>query len=290
MRGQPGSIARVALLGACALALGCSVETADDSTQAQAGSTHALIAVARHASADAPGDARADAFAGFLRTTGELDAAGALRVAGLTLDLPALGQCRKTAPGSSVAQAPLTRIELLDAGEVTLATAGNVTTLAPRAFPTITDSISGVVYTTRDRVSSPLPAASAYTVATTGGAGLGPVSGEAPAPAALSGVTLAGLAIAEVESLHSTEDLKLGWERGAAGDRVYVEIVADTASTLCAFRDDAGEGRIGASLLPAGSDASLTVHRLRETSFGDEALAHGELRFDFELSALVSFE
>jgi hypothetical protein len=188
-----------------------------------------------------------------------------------------------------VDRAPVARVELLDAGEVTIAVGGSVTTLAPRAFPTITDAISGVVYTTRDRTSS-LPPASPYTVATTGATTLGPLSGEAPAPAALSGVTLDGIPLAEVESLRSTETLKLAWERGAAGDRVYVELETDAATTSCTFRDDAGQGSVPAALLPSGSEASISVHRLRESSFGDLGVTHGQLRFDFELSAPVSFE
>lgn len=283
-------MARFAALGFCALALGCSVQTVDDSTQAEAGSTHALITVSRHASASTPAEARADAFASFLRTSGEVDAAGLLRVAGLTLELPPPGECKKTAHGAPAAGSPLARIELLDAGEVTLAAGGSVTTLAPRAFPTVTDSISGVVYTTRDRASTPLPAASGYTVATTGGASLGPVSGEALAPAALTGVTLGGVPLAELESVRSGEDLKLRWDGGAAGDRVYVEIDMDTASTLCAFPDAAGEGTVAAPLLPVSGPAALALHRLRQSSFGDVGLSHGELRFDFELSASISFE
>ncbi|HEY3494949.1 MAG TPA: hypothetical protein VGK73_09695 [Polyangiaceae bacterium] len=289
MRGQPGSTARAAVLGLCALAFGCSVETADDSAQAEGGSTHAVIAIGRQASAAEPGDARADAFAGFLRTSGEVDAASALRVAGLGLDLPPLDQCKKTAPGSSVDRAPVARVELIDAGEVTIAVGRSVTTLAPRAFPTITDAISGVVYTTRDRTAS-LPPANPYTVATTGATTLGPLSGEARAPAALSGVTLGGIPLAEVESLLSTETLKLAWERGAAGDRVYVELETDAGTTSCTFRDDAGQGSVPAALLPSGSEASISVHRLREASFGDVGVTHGQLRFDFELSAPVSFE
>ena len=278
----------LAALGLCALALGCTVETVDDSAQAQAGSTHALISIARQTSAAAPDDTRADAFAGFLRAPAGVDAASALRGAGLGVELPGLGECRKASTGDSAVT--LTRVELLEAGEVTLAAGGNVTTLALRAFPTVTDSISGVVYTTRDRASTPLPAASAYTFATTGSSSLGPLSGDAPAPAALSGVLLGGEPLGDVEGIPAGEDLKLAWDPGSAGDRIYVELDQNAATTVCAFGDAAGEGSIPSSLLPVSGEASLAVHRLRQTAFTDDGLAHGELRFDFELSASVSFE
>jgi hypothetical protein len=279
-----------AVAGLCAAALGCSAEVVDDPAQAEGASTHALITIARHAPAASPDEARADAFAGFLRTPGEVEPAGLLRVAGLGLELPRAGECKTTEHGATAAAVPLTRIELLDAGEVTLAAGGSVTTLAMRAFPTVTDSMSGVVYTTRDRASAPLPAASAYTFATTGGSALGPVSGEGPAPATLTGVTLGGVPLGEVESLRADEELKLAWTPGAPGDRVYVELDAESGSTVCAFRDDAGQGSVPSANLTGAGAVALAVHRLRESAFGDVGLAHGELRFDFELSASVSFE
>lgn len=290
MAARPGTLVRVATLGSCALALGCSVEAADSPVEAASGSTHALVTVARQASVDAPGEERADAFAGFLRTATEVDSESALRAAGLTLELPALGQCRKNVRTAGGAGSPNKRIELLDAGEVTLAAGGSVTTLAPRAFPTIADFISGVVYTTRDRAASPLPAASGYTVATTGSSSLGPISVEAAAPGLLAGVALAGVPIAEVEPLRTGEDLMVTWDRGNASDRVYLELDGESASAVCAFRDDAGLGRVPAALLPASGTAAFSLHRLRETSFGDVGLSRGALRFDFELSASISFE
>jgi hypothetical protein len=289
MAGQK-STGLAAVATVCAAALGCSAEVVDDPAQAEGASTHALITIARHAPASAPEEARADAFAGFLRTPGEVDAAGVLRVAGLGIELPRAGECKTTEHGAATPAAPLTRVELLDAGEVTLAAGGSVTTLAMRAFPTVTDSISGVVYTTRDRASAPLPAASAYTFATSGGSSLGPVSGEGPAPAALAEVALDGVPLGELESLRAGEDLKLTWAAGVPGDRVYVELDADSASTVCAFRDEAGQGSIAGASLPAAGTVTLAVHRLRESAFADQGLANGQLRFDFELSASVSFE
>ena len=277
-----------ALLGIHVLA--CSVTAVDDAAEAEAGSTHALVTVTRTASATAPDEVRADAFASFLRAPADADAGSVLRGAGLSVELPAAGECRKTTLGQALPAGPLARAELLDVGEVTLVAGGNVTTLAPRAFPTVTDSISGVVYTTRDRTAAPLPAGSSYTIATTGGSALGPLSGEGQAPAALAEVKLGGIAFAEAASLPASHEIELAWTAGALGDRLYVELDGDSGASLCAFQDDVGHGVVPAAFAPALGEAVLSVHRLRQATFNEVGLSRGELRFDFELSRSVSFE
>lgn len=272
-------------------ALACSVEVDPGREATDAGSTRAVITVTRSAPAATPEEARADAFAGFLRTPADADAKTSLALAGLGLDLPALGECRRgTRNDSSTPGSALTRLELLDAGEVTLAAGGSVTTLAPRAFPTVTDSISGVVYTTRDRAAAPLPAASAYTVATTGGSSLVALSGEAQAPALLKSVDVAGEPLGGGDVLTAHHELDVRWAAGSSGDRVYLELEDGSESLLCTFDDAAGHGVVPAALVPGPSTAAVTVHRLREVAFVDPAVTRGSVRFDFELSASVTFE
>jgi hypothetical protein len=285
-----GSVGRWAALTLGGSALACSVEVDPEHGTADTGTTRAVVAITRSAPAASPEEAHAEAFAGFLRTPAGADAKSALGLAGLGLDLPASGECRKGARSDTHASSGLTAVQLLDAGEVTVAAGGNVTTLAPRAFPTITDSIQGVVYTTRDRAAAPLPAASAYTVAATGGSSLEAVSGFGQAPALLGNVELAGEALGSVEALPARHDLTLAWTAGSVGDRVYVEIDGAAEPTLCTFGDEAGHGAIPAAVLPASGAATVSVHRLRESTFADAGLAQGALRFDFELSASVTFE
>src|SRR5262249_44971162 len=147
---------------------------------------------------------------GFLSLPRELEPGRVLPIAGLALELPAAGACRKSDAGAKPVPAEeLARAELVDAGEVTLVAGGVVTTLAPRAFPSAADAISGVVYTTRDRAAEPLPAAARYTIATSGSAALDPISAELPAPATLSGVTLVGTPLGEVSTLHASQPLEL---------------------------------------------------------------------------------
>jgi hypothetical protein len=285
----PGSLGRFAALTLAGAALACTVQVDPERGATETGSTRAVIAVTRSAPAASPEDARADAFAGFVRTTGDTEPQAALRLAGLGLDLPAVGECRRGARTDTPRSGP-TAFELLHAGEVTLIAGGAVTTLAPRAFPTIIDSISGVVYTTRDRAAAPLPAASSYTVATTGGSSLEALSGEGHAPALLDGVELAGEPFDELETAPAQGDLTLRWTPGSAGDRVYVELVGAGEPSTCAFADESGQGTIPASALPAHGAAAVSIHRLREATFSDVGLTQGALRFDFELSGSVTFE
>jgi hypothetical protein len=288
-----GSLRTLGLVGTSLLAvhaIACSVTTAEDAAEAEAGSTHALVTVTRTASATAPEEVRADAFASFLRASATADAGSVLRGAGLSVELPAAGECHRTTLGQALPAGPVTRAELLDVGEVTLVAGGSVTTLAPRAFPTVTDSISGVVYTTRDRTAAPLPAGSSYTIATTGGSALGPLSGEGQAPAALAEVKLAGVAFAEVGTLPAGQEIELAWAAGSVSDRLYVEIDSDAGASLCAFHDETGHGVVPAAFAPPLGEAVLSVHRLRQVRFSEVGLSRGELRFDFELSRSVSFE
>jgi hypothetical protein len=281
-------ILRAPALGA--LALGCAVETTED-TETTKSVTHAIVVVERSAEVETPEAVKARAFAGFLKLPAELEPAAVLPIAELALELPAPGACRKverfrqSAPADALAQS-----ELLDAGEVTLVAGGAVTTLAPRAFPSAADAVSGVVYTTRDRAADPLPAASRYTVATSGSPALEPISVELSAPAALDGVTVMGASLGELGTLRASEPVELHWHAGASGDLVYVALESEAASTLCAYRDDAGRGTLPASSVAAPGAATLSLHRLRATRFTSAGLGRGELRFDFEISASVTVE
>jgi hypothetical protein len=279
-------------IGFGALALGCGVDVAADTETAQNGVKHAVVAVERSAGAETPEEVKAEAFAGFLSLPPELEPAAVLPAAGLAVDLPPAGACRKALrdPRSPVSADELARAELLDAGEVTLVAGGVVTTLAPRAFPSAADAISGVVYTTRDRAAEPLPAAARYTVATSGSGALEAISVELPAPAALDGVAVMGTALGEIETLGGSRPVELSWAPGVAGDIVYVTLETDAASTLCAFRDEGGRGTIPASHVPPAGLADISVHRLRATPFASAGLGRGELRFDFELSGSFNIE
>jgi len=276
-----------------ALGAACSVAPVDDEADADTGSTtHALVTVERSLvenSAEAP---RAAAFAGFVRTPPGVDANAMLRLAGFGLDLPAVGQCaeQNSARAAGVPLSPLARVEFLDAGDVTLHTATTSAALATRALPAVTDLIAGVVYTTRDRSSEPLPAAAAYTLSTTGGV-LGSFNVNAVAPLLLSSVSVASTPLPELSQVNARGPVSLSWARGVSKDLVYVELTTQdgSATTRCTFRDDAGHGSVPAGAFVGVGVGSVSLHRVHSEPFTSRSVSAGEVRFDFEQSANVEF-
>lgn len=274
--------------GLVVLAGGCALDP-EPAGEDETGSTHAVISISRSETADGE-NSRAEALAGFLNVPPLVDAAAAMQLVGLGLDLPDLGSCLV---GESNPVGPLTEtalVEFVEAGDVTLDVAGAREQLAPFAFPTVTDSISGVLYTSRDRAADPLPSDSRYTVSADG---LGLVVAR-DAPKALEGVTLSGLPLAEVEAVKTGTPLDLTWSVASAGDVVYVELSggATGSRTICSFADDVGAGSVPTDGFTSGSIGQVAVHRLRMHSF--EVLEadsnRGQLRFDFALTANIAFE
>jgi hypothetical protein len=295
MRLMPDSQLRALLRGSvCVVALGtfgCATEvlhTADEET----GSTHAVITVDRSEVANRQLPARAGAAATFVRVPVAVDSASALALMGLELELPETYECAVQAAhrDPSVPLSPIDQIELLDAGDVSVTAADVDTTLAPRAFPTVTDFVSGVVYTTRDLSAEPLPAAVSYTVRAAGSTAVEPLELSGEAPRALSGVTLGGVPLAEVRSVSPSAPINLGWSVGDAGDLVYVELNAEGAACMvCAFRDEDGAGSVPAGAFSGRGAGRIAVHRVRSQVFESTGIQSGELRFDFELATDVTF-
>jgi hypothetical protein len=270
------------------------VDPGNYTVDAETGSTHALISVERTTSASLVGTPRAGALAGFVRIPPGVDAADVMRLVGLGLELPAAGQCasRERSRQNSPALSPMGRLEFLEAGNVTLATAWATTTLAPRAFPTVTDDISGVVYTTRDRAAEPLPADVVYDIRTTGGLNVPPLALRVGAPPSPDGVTVSGAPLSELTVVSISEPIDLTWSVGGPVDIVYAELSSSDGapSAVCSFRDDAGAGTIPAFSFSGVGEGRITLHRVRALHFEQSAIDHGELRFDFDLSADVTFE
>ncbi len=277
----------VAVAGLASAACGLETEAPSED---EAGSTQALISIERNETADGV-SSRAEALAGFLNVPPLVDSKSVLNLVGLGLDLPDRGSCVLHA--EEAASGPLTEtalVEFLDAGDVTLEVAGARERLAPYAFPTVTDSISGILYTTRDRAAGPLPSASRYTVTADG---LG-VRVSDDAPHVLEGVTVNGIPLAEASLVSVDNPLDLTWSIDAPGDTVYVELVSSNHSgrTLCTFADQLGAGSVPTDSFTTGDDAHVVVHRLRTRDF---EMAPGEpnraqLRFDFALNTSLRFE
>lgn len=227
----------------------------------------------------------------------------ALELVGLAPAIPKIGQCQRRNQLSKTPLSSMPELRLLDAGEVNIhADAARAdlelsVSLAPRAFPSVSSFVSGVMYTSRDR-STRLLAATQYTVEVTGGKRVPPLSFTAHAPHELSNLTLGGLPVDQVERVSTNGPIDLTWDVGSKGDVVYVELenAGSEPSIRCAFADETGTATIPSTELSGlKGNGRLSVHRLRvvrqdfEIADPHEALRHAEIRFNFEVTRSVHF-
>ena len=150
-----------------------------------------------------------------------------------------------------------------------------------------------MVYTTRDCSADPLPAGVGYQVRASGGYAIPTLFVQTDAPAALEGLTIGGSPPGELGALSTSRPIDLVWTPGGAGDLIYVELATDSgdSAAVCSFRDEAGVGTVTPGAFSGTGAGHVAVHRLRTHDFTRQAggLAHGELRFDFQLVAATSF-
>lgn len=281
---------RVPLLALSTWSIGCSAEIAQFSTDAESGSTHALVSVERSTTVEGQ-TTRADAFAGFVRVPADVESRPLFELLGLVSALPAPGQCRERNANRDGALSTMGHVELLSAGEVVVGVGDNETSLAPHAFPSVTDAISGVLYTTRDRSSTGLPAGARYVVRSTGGDEVAGLSVTGDAPNDLDAVQVNGRPLAEVSEIASGRPIDLTWGPGAQSDLLYVELSSDDGkiSSICTFKDDAGAGSVAASTFAGAGTGRISLHRVHTAGFTSPGVDVGEVTFDFELAADVSF-
>ncbi len=285
-------LTRSPLLGLALFVGACVDVDPAESSEPVATTTHALLRVERSALVGAEEEATGLAFAGVVRVPEAADPEPLLRLSGQGLALPLAGQCVSSSrERDSVLASKVGRAEFLDAGDVSLRATEAETLLAPRLFEGAQAELSGVVYTSRDRASEPLPGGAAYVLKTTGSDQLPALELRVQAPELLSDVSVGGAALSEVEQVGAAADVAVGWRAGDARDFVYVEVTGAEVGTLgvCAFRDSDGRGTLPRGLFGASGAGSLAFHRLREVVADVRALDAAEVRFDFELTAEVSF-
>jgi hypothetical protein len=86
--------------------------------------------------------------------------------------------------------------------------------------------------------------------------------------------------------------VSLSWRPGDARDVVYVEVAGSPevgSLGICAFRDSDGRGNLPSGLFGVNGAGSVAFHRLRDVAADVPALDGAEVRFDFALTAEVSF-
>jgi hypothetical protein len=272
------------------LLLAAACQETDTGDAPVATRTHALLRVERSAYVGDATPTSGLAFAGVVRVPELADPEPLLRLSGRGPTLPAAGQCVTVNYEHDAALArDLSRAEFLDAGEVSLGTTGAQTLLAPRAFPM---ELSGVVYTSRDQAAETLPSGAAYLLKTTGSAQLPGLELRVQAPEELHDVTVNGTALDALTDVPTSSEVPLAWRAGNEGDLVYVEVLGSSANGsvgVCAFRDADGRGNLPRGLFGVSGGGGLALHRLREVAADVPSLDGAEVRFDFALTAAVSF-
>ena len=283
---------------------GCSVATAEEVATTERGSTQAVLRIQREELPDRT--ARGDALAGFIRLPASADRARTLRLAGLSSDFPPPGQCReRDGADATLSVSELGRIDLLDADDVELKIGERDHELAPHAFPTVTDWIRGVVYTSRDRGAEHLTPGEVFRFVARSVEGTGDVEVVSASPPGLLDVTLAGQAWDEVESVEWRPFLDVTWAPAAARettpfDVVTVSVETERTSWSCSFLDVEGAGSVPLrvaradgerDVIAAGEEARVSVHRVRESASqlsSDVDLL--EVRFDFSVVTRLRFD
>jgi hypothetical protein len=255
--------------------------------------THAVLSVEHSEPAAADTTGSASAIARFVNLPAVSDPGRILSAAGATLDLPAVDTCLPSGSQGEL-EPPLPSqggVEFVEAGDVNLTAGEAVTPLVPHAFPTVGGFASGVLYTTRDRTSEALPTAVPYLLSVTGSSSVAPLRVAVDAPRTPVGVTIAGVALADVTELHTGAATVVSWAPGESGDSVYAELLAydGSPSVLCTFRDEAGAGTVPAEAFAGTGAGRLALHRVRSRHVESAVGPSSEIRFDFQVGSAIEF-
>jgi hypothetical protein len=228
-----------------------------------------------------PGDAvRGDAVtARFVRVTqGSVDDS-ALRMAGIAEDVPAPGACLVPNDGTTSPSIQGRSVELLDVGQVVLASEGSKNTvLLPRSMPDPAGVVSGVLYSSR--ATDTFAPGSRVSLRSTGGSDL--LDGFA-----VSVTAPRELADVRVSSFSAGLDVAWDAEGADAKDLVYVDLLAPS-TTRVVMRCTASEaGRVFVPAVSTPEEGQLAVHRLHRETFKAKGIEPGEIRFD--VAKIVAF-
>jgi hypothetical protein len=253
--------------------------------------THAVVALRRSKSTNASVGDQANVLMSVLRVPATLDSRNVVRLVGLLPASPEPGQCERIDYSLSATQAtvPVQHVEMLDVGDVTLVAGNHANPLARQAFPTVTDFIAGVVYTTPDLSADPLPRSPSYSIIARGASKIPPFRIDATAPHEPSNITLDGINIAQVTRLTRGNSIDLAWDPGETGDKLLVEVKSSERpnDVTCAFIDTAGRGHLPSDALISRGTVRFEVHRLRTNPLALRGLDRSQIQFDYSLVHLL---
>jgi hypothetical protein len=280
IKGRLVGVAAVATVAACAV-------ERQEPNEPQRDSIEALVSIERAEYLDGD-EARAEAAAHFARIPSDLNAAALFEALGLVGEYPPLGEC--FIGDSEPVEVPEdVFIDFVDGGDVVIRANGTETALSRHAVLSLSDVISGVVYTTQDRAAEPFPSGHVYRAISTGGEDLAPITLEGEAPETLDDVRLEGLAWEYLPDVPVNGPVEVSWAAGDHDDVIVIEFSSDNAVyAQCAFADG-GRAIVPAAAVPTTGNGYVSIRRLRVVDV-ETAHANGaELRFDFSVHAPVVY-
>jgi hypothetical protein len=253
--------------------------------------THAVVELQRSRSSNASIGNQANVLMSVLRVPATLDSRNVVRMVGLSPTSPEPGQCERVdyAATATEATVPVQHVEMLDVGDVTLIAGARASPLARQAFPTVTDFIAGVVYTTRDLSSDPLPPSPVYSIVARGAQNIPSFRIDASAPQEPTNVTLEGVNLGQVTRLARGIGVDVTWDPGKVGDKFLIEVKSPDRpnDVTCAFNDTSGRGRLPPDFLISRGTVRIEIHRLRTTPVTIKGLDRSQVEFDYSLDHLL---
>jgi hypothetical protein len=214
-----------------------------------------------------------------------------LRLMGLRTDLPPLGSCEVVdlSNRASPALSSVERIEFLDVGEVNVTSGKRSLRLARQAFPTVTDFIAGVVYTSRDKNADLLPLDAGLSVRAGGSGKLKPFTLDIANRPQLDRLYLDGVPLSTVNRLAALNAFDLRWQPGTPGDVLWLEFGANNGHKVvsCAYDDALGSARVPGGMTDELGESRLLLHRLHHAAVSLPGFDAAEIRFDSRVTQAV---
>jgi hypothetical protein len=269
---------------AMAASVGCSGPAAEPPIENEALRTHVVATVERQSVSGQTDSDDLSVLLSVLRMPQSVNADRSLRLMGLRTELPPLGNCEviDLSSRASPALSSVERIEFLDVGDVAVTSGRRALPLARQAFPTVTDFIAGVVYTSRDKNADLLPLDSGLTIYARGTGKLKPFAvtvADLPRP---TGIILDGVPLAAVSRLSVVDSFELRWDAGSVGDTLWLEFGATSGHKFasCAFDDAAGQAHVPGGLTDELGETRIVLHRLHSAALKLAGFDRAEMRFD----------
>lgn len=265
----------------------CSGTVNDAVPSPEPSRTHAIISLEQQQSASPEAAPETVLMLGMLRVPQSVDSSRLLRLIGLNDVLPEVGHCELVDSNQQItpALATLERVELLDVGDVNVMTRGKYQRLLRQAFPTVTDFMSGVIYTTRDNPSE-FSIESNLVLRARGNANIPAftvTTYTVPPPQRL---TIDNNPFGEWTRQSILSNFELKWEKGRPEDLIWVEleVTKGRRSLSCVYADRQGYGVIPGMQLNSIGEGRFVVHRVSKQDIVINGVDRAEVRFDVRIT------